>query len=304
MSEALDVIIPVAGKEVHFVHRVTAYVRKNLPEANTLYIITSNKNISYLKKKVSCQDRVEVLDEDKLVSGLTMTKLKEYAFKYTKCPSVGWYYQQFLKLGFALSIYAKKYFLSWDADTIPVSKISFFEGGKPLFTRKSEYNDNYFATMKRLLGLDKMVPYSFIAEHMLFDVSITKELLKAIESSNNPGLLWYEKIMRACDFSHSKPCFSEFETYGTYVMTHYSDKYETRQLRTFRRGGIIRGRFISDNLLEKLSIDLDTISFEMRDEPSFPYNIPNKWWKIIDVLTKVIDNPLIAVNRIIKLVKR
>lgn len=110
MSEALDVIIPVAGKEVHFVHRVTAYVRKNLPEADTLYIITSNKNISYLKKKVSCQDRVKVLDEDKLVSGLTMTKLKEYAFKYTKCPSVGWYYQQFLKLGFALSIYAKNIF--------------------------------------------------------------------------------------------------------------------------------------------------------------------------------------------------
>lgn len=39
MSEALDIIYLYAGKESAFRTRVTAYVRKNLPEADTLFIL-------------------------------------------------------------------------------------------------------------------------------------------------------------------------------------------------------------------------------------------------------------------------
>lgn len=52
-------------------------------------------------------------------------------------------------------------------------------------------------------------------------------------------------------------------------MTHYSGVYELRQLNTFRKGGYIAGRFISDKKLRFLAFDLDTISFELGDYPLF-----------------------------------
>jgi len=296
MKNMYDVIIPVAGKEVNFVHRVATSLRKHLQEADTIYIITNYRNIQKIKKTYRIEN-IQVIDEDKLLSGLSLEAIRNIARKYTKCTSPGWYYQQFLKLGFALSPFAKNYYLSWDADTLLVSDLTFFVDGKPIFTRKSEYNDNYFYTIEKLLGLKKNVPYSFIAEHMLFYTEFVKELLSAISSSSTIGTTWFEKIMRACNYDHPLPGFSEFETYGTYVQHFYPNAYKTRQLRTFRRGGLLRGRYITEKLLDKLSIDFDTISFEMRDVPPFPYNIPNIWWRFKDLLYKGLNNNLSIVIR-------
>lgn len=285
-----DVIIPVAGKDAGFIHRVVKYVRKHLIGVECIYIITNESYVKKIAKSIGRLDDIHIVDENRLIEGLTISHIKDIARRYTNCTSPGWFYQQFLKLGFALTKYAKKYYLSWDADTIPVSDISFFEESQPLFTRKNEYNENYFATIEKIIGLNKVEPYSFIAEHMLFDSDIVRELLKKIETCPVEGNTWFEKIMRAGDYNHPNPSFSEFETYGTYVMTYYPNLYKTRQLNTFRRGGWIRGRAISDQMLEKLSFDLDTISFEMRDEPLFPYNISYRWWRLKDLSSKFFNN--------------
>lgn len=302
IQNKFDVIIPTAGKEAGFVHRVTKYVRDNFLEADTIYILTNKKYIARIEADTKAQDRVCVLDENNIVKGLTIDVVRTLMKKYTEFTSAGWYFQQFLKYGFSLSNYANKYYLSWDADTIPVSKLSFFDDGKPLFTRKYEYNDNYFATIYKLLGLNKNAPFSFIAEHMLFSPEIVKELLSKIESSNVQGSTWYEKILRAGNYQHKLPAFSEFETYGTFVTEYYPNLYATRQLNTFRRGGWIMGRNISDKKLKALSFDTDTISFEMRDEPAFPYNIPNRWWRLKDLISKSVQyKPAIVYKKICKL---
>lgn len=296
-----DVIIPVAGKEVGFVHRTVKYIKKNILGVETVYIITNKNNLNKIRRSLKDVSNFMVLDEDCLVEGLTFAYIKKIIRTYTPCLSSGWYYQQFLKLAFSLSPYAKQYYLSWDADTLPISKLVFFEDNKPLITCKYEYHENYFLTIEKILGLKKNVPFSFIAEHMLFKTSIVKELIEIIQTSIVEGSTWYEKILRAGDFEKDTMTFSEFETYGTFIMDKYPDVYKLRELKTFRRGGLIMGRMITDKMLKKLSIDIDTISIEIRDEPPFPYNIQNKWWRLKDLAKKTLRNdPRLVFQRLMK----
>lgn len=270
-----DVIIPVAAKDISFVPRVIKYIRKNLYGVDNIYIITNKSNFS--KTLLKNHDCI-LLDEDSLLPGLYFLKTKELLEKLNKNISVGWYFQQFLKYAFGLSEYATKYYLSWDADTLPLREIRFFDQKeKPLFTKKYEYNENYFITIKKLLNIKRQVEFSFIAEHMLFDPAIIKELITKIEESSVFGNCWYEKIINAGNYEINFFTFSEFETYGNYVMVFYPDKYSFRQLNTFRRGGYIQGRNISDEKLIRIGFDTDTISFELQDEPLFPYNILLRW---------------------------
>lgn len=146
-----------------------------------------------------------------------------------------------------------------------------------MFTMKTEYNPNYFKTIKKLLGIDKQTKGSFISEHMLFSTNIVRELIDKINNSSVDGESWMQKIINACDFTDPMPCFSEFETYGSYVMANYPTMYTMRKLNSFRFGGYIRGRQISDKMLREISFDTDTMSFELRMRPTFPASIPNLW---------------------------
>ena len=301
MENNFDLIIPVAGKEAGFVHRVTMYARKNLEGLDCIYILTNKKHFKKIAKSLKGQRDITLLDENTLVDGLTFEYIEDLVKRYTNNVTPGWYFQQFLKYAFAFTSHAKQYYLSWDADTIPISKICFFENEHPLFTRKTEYNENYFKTIEKILGITKIVPFSFIAEHMVFNSDIVKEIVRKISMSSIEGNTWYEKILRAGDYSVSKPPYSEFETYGTYVTAYYPNLYLTRQLNTFRRGSLIRGRHISDKMLKTLSFDIDTVSFELRDKAPFPYNIPYIWWRFKDISYKIFHN---KPNAILQKLKR
>ena len=279
-EKGIDVIVPAAGKDIPFIPKVVKYIKKNLCEINIIYIITNAANISKTEK-ILRKEKVEgtvLLDENSLIEGLTYSSVKESLIKREWYVRPGWYFQQFLKMGFALSKYAREYYLSWDADTLPLSQLRFIEKGHPLFTSKKEYHAAYFETMGKLLGLGKIFEYSFIAEHMLFKTSIMRELIERIEANRDiEGKNWIEKCINACEFSkediYKEPYFSEFETYGTYASVYYPDLYKVRQLNTFRKAGYIRGRNISDEMLERIALDLDIASFEEGDTPPFPYNL-------------------------------
>lgn len=286
-KQIFDVVIPVAKKDASFVKHVIHYVKENIVGCENIYILTSKKNYGKLKfaKKIR---NVELLDEDTLVPELNIETVHKYMKKKgAKRPyRVGWYFQQLLKYAFAKSQWAKEYYLAWDADTLPLNPIDFFDGNQPLFTKKIENHEPYFITMNRLLGFGKLVDYSFIAEHMLFKASIVKELLHTIEDNAGlTGTSWVEKIMMACDFNDERGyLFSEFETYGNYCVKFYPDLYGIRQLNTFRAAGLIRGRHINAKILNRMAIDVSIASFEQHDAP-FPYNIP--WWFMDRVKNKL-----------------
>lgn len=282
-----DVIIPVATKDVDFMSLAVKYVRLNIIGTNKIIAITNGRNVRKLTKSVRDTDFV-VLDENNLEKGLSFSEVRRLLHNAgeDRPSQTGWYFQQFLKYAFGRSNQASEYYLSWDADTLPINKIEFFEEGKPMFTRKIEYHAPYFDTIKRLLGIDRQVDYSFIAEHMMFNSNIVKELTEEIMKSGIAGDTWFEKIINACDFSAGKAnLYSEFETYGNFCVKYYPELYDTRTLNTFRAAGLIRGRNINEHIIERLSMDLHIASFEMQDAP-FPYNIA---WNVYRVKRKLLS---------------
>ena len=68
-AKEYDIIILVGLKDTGFVWRVIKYIRKCMPEATHIYLITSKKNFKLLKK-VKDED-YSILDENELIDGLT-----------------------------------------------------------------------------------------------------------------------------------------------------------------------------------------------------------------------------------------
>ena len=286
-----DVIIPVAFKDYFFLERTIPYIIKNI-NPSSIFIITNIKKSRFIYNKKKEETICQILDEDKLISNLSYSLVKQYLEMHTSVAQrSGWFLQQFIKMAFSLSPYCKcDYYLSWDADTIPLRRLSFFRDEHPLFSQKQERHIPYFETLFNLLHLKPFNDFSFITEHMVFKTSIMKSLIDEISNSHIKGENWVQKIINATNPQAHNP-FSEFETYGNYCMTHYSGVYELRQLNTFRKGGYIAGRFISDKKLRFLAFDLDTISFELGDYPLFPLNILcymyTKGLKVLDKLLTV-----------------
>lgn len=276
-----DVIIPCAEKDFSFLPKVILYIRKNLIDADIVYILCNEKCVRRFRKWGKNYGQVVALNENNIVEGLSFNAVSKILQEKTGSHSVltGWYLQQFLKYAFARTKYAKDYYLSWDADTLPISPINFFSAeGNPVFTKKFEYHKPYFETINSVLEIDKTADFSFIAEHMMFKTSIVKDLLDEIEKKHIKGNTWYEKILYVPTKDPKNVFFSEFETYGTYCYVKYPNLYKTQQLNTFRCGGMIKGRNISDKQLELLAIDLHTISFEYGHFP-FPYSLQTYWMR-------------------------
>lgn len=277
-----NIIIPVLYRDFSFFKKTIEFVFKNL-EPETLYIITDKRFLRFLPKEALYNKRCAVIDENELLDGMTIVFLKELFSKLGRTKLwVGWYFQQFLKMAFSLSDYCDtEFYLSWDSDTIPLRKIDFFdENEKPFFTMKTEHHVPYFISLDRLLGIENINSRSYIAENMMFSKSIMIELINRIQSNDAlDGVCWFEKIINALEPESVSPMgFSEFETYGNYCFNFHPDLYVERTLPSFRAGGLIQGRFVSDRILEQLGFDQAVASFEIYDRPPFPWGKLSYWY--------------------------
>ena len=253
-----DVIICVGWNDLTIVKKTVEYVRKNL-NGDKIYLIVNSFFFPCFSSSFLEKFKVVLLDEDQLIPDVSYKQNREFISKNRPGFSPGWYFQQFLKMAFSQSKYAGDNYLIWDADTLPLSKIQFEENGKILFTAKKEYHEEYFITINKLLGLQKIKDFSFIAEHMLIKTDIMKEIISKIsEASAEPWPFTVLKTVRP----EAKGGFSEFETYGTYVSSFYPELYTERTLNTWRNAGAIFGRAINDKYIAYLSEDLDIISLE------------------------------------------
>lgn len=257
----MDVVICIALKDIYFFNKNLYFINKNLVP-NHIYVVTDKRNNRYITNKYN---NVTIIDENNLVPGLNFGKIKKYiddkGFRYRQ---YGWYFQQFLKIGFALSQYAKNEYLVWDADTVPLNPIKIKNGDKYLLLPKTEHNQAYFDTIDRLFDAPLKANYSFISEHMVFNVSIVKEMVDSIVKKSKSNQQWFEICINSVDPMAANG-FSEFETYGTYCLNYHPNLFEIRTLRTFRRCGYIFGIFATRKEINSLKDDLDTGSFEAYD---------------------------------------
>ena len=255
----MDIVICIALKDIYFFNKNLYFIKKNLNPCK-IHVITDKKNFKFIKK----DKLINLIDENKLIDELSFIAVKECIDNHMTTKHYGWYFQQFLKLGFSLSKFAKEEYLVWDADTVPFNQIYFKKNNKTLILPKKEHHQPYFDTMNNLFEANIKADYSFISEHMLFNTNIVKEMLSNIEK--NTGKIWYKACIEA--IKRDEPIgFSEFETYGTYCLNYHPGIFELRYLNTFRKCGLIYGIFANINQIQNLGEDLDTGSFEVQHLP-------------------------------------
>lgn len=259
----MEIVICVALKDCYFLRKNLYFIKKNLSPEH-IWIITDKRNFKRIPHNDSS---ITCIDENQLLPNLSYSRIKQLIDKYIGSKNYGWYYQQFLKLGFALSDYARKEYLVWDSDTVPLKEIKFKdENGADFILTKHEHHQPYFETIDRLFEAKLKANYSFIGEHMVFNVGIVKEMIQRIEKESFNNYDWIEQCISVIT-KGTLQGFSEFETYGTYCLNYYPTQHSIRNFPTFRFGSRIYGIFANVKEIESLVFDLTTVSFEILDYP-------------------------------------
>jgi hypothetical protein len=138
---------------------------------------------------------------------------------------LSWYYQQALKIAFLFRSHTPSVnLIMWDADTIPLDYIEFFDGnGAVLYGSKVEFHRPYFATLNSLFGC---LPKSYLAFTLQFfacsypeSLYLIKKLRKAcaqFDFENEPS--WVARMILSSVISTHKTLegalFSEQELVG------------------------------------------------------------------------------------------
>ena len=191
-----------------------------------------------IKERITQQNdsRLIFMNENEFVDTARIREL--YSLRTDKnLKRAGWYIQQFIKIQFS-RFTNDEYYLIWDSDTIPLKQIKMFsEDSRPFFDMKTEFHPPYFDTISKLFpDVKKVINKSFISEHMIINSNFMRALINEIENNTNlQGKNFQVKIINAIDcenLPHSG--FSEFETYGNYVMTRYPESYILRDWHSLR----------------------------------------------------------------------
>lgn len=273
-----DIVISALKEDALKVLNNLEYINKYIDYKNIVFI--SNQEVKEMLDELH-NDRIKFVDENLMIENLNFKTIKKLIVdRGGDVKRTGWYFQQFLKLGYAL-ICEDEYYMVWDADTIPVKKVNMFnEENKPYFHLKTEYHKPYFDTIDNLFNNNykKSVKGSFIAEHMIFKTEYVKDMLNEIEENNSiDGKYFYEKMIDAITEikNLNNSGFSEFETYGTYVYSKYKDSYSIKEWKSLREGIYYINLPINDKQIKWLAKKYDAVSFEKHDRLSGLYKMWN-----------------------------
>lgn len=276
---SIDILVPLKTDLIPFAIDITIpSIIKNL-KYNKLYVITKKTNFTELSSAFN--DTIILLDEDTIYEGLTLDSIKNYfSEKNPDSKRAGWYFQQFIKLGIYNLSFITENYLIWDGDAVVLKPIVFFSKENTIFLeRNKEYNKPYFETIKNLIGIEKQVNFSFIAEYMVFNKKIVSTLLSEITSEKN----WWYTILNAVKITDlNKSGFSEYELYGNYLSKNYPNSFVIRNLNKSRKGSSYLGSEPSLKSLKIFSLVFDYISFENLNKKPKPIII--RYFMILYIL--------------------
>jgi hypothetical protein len=216
----LVVLAPCRARDLPVLEIVARWLPQTIP-LKEFVVVSPNAECARIQRQLGNQARV--LPENDFVSGVTLAELQQLPLSGFP-RAAGWYFQQLIKLQFAFADTDDDYYLIWDADTVPLRPMRFFdESGRMLLTRAKEQHAAYFETYRRLLGEEPNREFSFIAQHMLVQKSAAREMLGRIEAHVPGEGNWAWKIMRSLP-AQGHNLFSEYEMYGHYVKNHHPER--------------------------------------------------------------------------------
>lgn len=258
-SRKLDVVMACRWRDHRILRLALPWVQRLLPCRKVVLYVPDAEAGRF--RKAFGRD-AEIREEDAALPGLTLAEFRR--FPVQSFPrGAGWYYQQFLKYAHAFTEPESEYYLIWDADTIPLRPMEFFDAeGRMVFTTSGEHHVPYFETYRRLLGEDAWVEFSFISQHQVVCKALLREMLGKIEGRH--GKPW-PKAIADCLQPQGYNLFSEYETYGHYLKNHHAARMVFRTLPWLREGVAACGYPPRKACLEKLARDYAFAAFETRD---------------------------------------
>jgi hypothetical protein len=263
VSQRVDVVVTCLRRDLPKLMRAHENLLQFVP-MKQMQVIAPQRDFVHFRNALGSD--VVLLDENELIRGVTLQSLKVIPMARLS-QGTGWYFQQLLKYQYAFLKIEDDHYLIWDADTVPLQPMQFFDAqGRMLLTKAREFTPAYFATYEKILGRPAKREFSFIAQHMLIRKSILREMLAEIEGHCPGEENWAWKIMRNLAGEGSNR-FSEYETYGHYLKEKYPQAAVFRDLPWLRHGADVCGWRPSPEALAKLGETYVYASFEESDRP-------------------------------------
>jgi hypothetical protein len=243
-------------------HAVNGF-RKHLKFEN-IVVATGHENFGSFERVLGTA--VTLIDEDSLIPGMTLDQVRKLKIPFFP-QAAGWYFQQLLKYAWSFQNSQVRHFLIWDADTVLLRPLSFFdEENRVLMTKATEYHALYFETFERLFGFPANYEFSFISQHQMIDKMKLQEMLASIHARHPSSLNWAWAILEALP-SEGDNLFSEYETYGHWMKHFHPDSLQYRNLPWLRDGTQAAGFPPKEKELERLARDYFFVAFEQRARP-------------------------------------
>ena len=259
----LDVVTACRAADLRVLGLTFKALKKQVP-MRRLRLITARSNFAKCRQMLG--EETELIDEDALIPGMTLEEVSR--LRLPGFPEgAGWYFQQLLKLQFCYVRPEEEHYLIWDADTVPLRPLEFFdENGAMLLTVADEEHPPYFENYRRLLGEEPRRECSFISQHMVVRKAIVREMLEKIEARHVGNENWAWKIMRNLEGTHVN-LLSEYELVGHYTKNHYPAEIHYRRLPWLREGTQTVGGIPSATQLEVLGREYAFAAFEAKYRP-------------------------------------
>tara|TARA_B100001113_G_C21037468_1_gene590807 strand:- start:325 stop:1032 length:708 start_codon:yes stop_codon:yes gene_type:complete len=161
-----------------------------------------------------------------------------------------WIYQQLIKLYQKFS--KNDIYMCVDSDVVFNRPIKF--SGKTFFiSDRDQHHEPYFNFMKLYFAIEEPMDQTFINDFMIFDKNICSIMM--------PKAKQFVKDLNQY-LSNDEYLFSEFETYGNFVNTHFAGRYSFRptKVKTVGKHDVWSNQELQilKNLCSEMDIDLFT----------------------------------------------
>ena len=263
-KEVKTLISVCSVKDLEVWRLASKFITRNIKSKKYIVIVPDNEVELFVK---NTNNKFKVKPESLFVGKLKETLKKKIS--HANMDRLGWYLQQFIKFSAIKNAIKNNLdddiILIWDADTIPLKKLKFINSNnKIVYYTSKEDHKFYFNFIKKFMGLDKVVKFSFIAQCFPIKVLWIKEFFKYLESRHKKK--WQEALINSINFNQ-RTGFSEYETLGTFISHNYKDSFVTTKSPWLRNGNGLIG---SVHNIYKFPFSLitkyyDFISFEASD---------------------------------------
>ncbi len=262
MLKELDIVTTCTRSDLAVFKRTVSGLEAFLPVKSIHAFVPSSAVTAFQK---AFGDRVVVRDENRALYRMQYDDLAKHPHRVFPLMT-GWFFQQFLKYSYAFENVDDDYYLIWDADTVPLRLMEFFDcQGRMQLVPAEEYNRSYFETYRNLLGEEPRREYSFISQHLIVQKSVLREMLQRITDRAGRNLQDWPWVIADRLRGEGNNLFSEYETYGHYLKNHYPERLVARPFPWLREGTERHGFLPGEKAWLQLAGKYAYVSFESKN---------------------------------------